>query len=127
MLSVCTDKRANEVHIYYDLEGKEYLISQLTFARRDEDHAFFLFDLPLNENKQMNENRRMCDFLNVIYNNKDEDRVTIDDAPHGCSTVEMFLSRETMDLLLEAICGTNANNKGNELRNKSVAIKLTHI
>lgn len=129
MLAIYTYNQERRIHIYYDDEGKEELYNQLAYARRDKDHAFFVLDAPLEEYEESNQHCTICDFINIIYSNMNDDFGSIENGVHGYSSVELLLSQKTFDLLLEIINSSNKIEKNKEisLQNMSIVIKLSYI
>lgn len=129
MLAIYTCIQESRIHIYYDDEGKEELKNQLAYAKRDKDHAFFVLDAPLEEYEESNQYCTICDFINIIYSNMNDDFGSIENGAHGYSSVELLLSQNTFDLLLEIINSSNVKETNKEilLHNMNMVIKLSYI
>lgn len=128
MLAIYTYNQERRVHIYYNDEGKEELKNQLTYAKRDNDHAFFVLDAPPEDYEESNQYCTICDFINIIYSNMNDDFGSIENGVHGYSSVELLLSQKTFDLLLEIINSSNKKEKSKEisLKNTNIVIRLSY-
>ena len=82
MLAIYTYIQESRIHIYYDDEGKDELKNQLAYAKRDKDHAFFVLDAPLEEYEESNQYCTICDFINIIYSNMNDDFGSIENGAH---------------------------------------------
>ena len=123
---IFTYKNEGRINICYDNEGMEDLKTQLSFAKRDEDHAFFLPDEPSAECPH-SANCMICDFINIIYNSGSKDSGSIENGPHGSSSVVLSLSNKTFDLLLEAIDSSKQGKQEIALQNVNMSVKLSHL
>lgn len=127
MLMIYTYKNEGKINICYDDEGMEELKTQLSFAKRDEDHAFFLPDEPIGGCSH-SENCMICDFINIFCDGGGKDTGSIENAEHGCSSVVLSLSNKTFDLLLESISSSNSKQGNHEiaLQNANMSINLIY-
>lgn len=125
MLAVKTQKQAGRVHFYCDQEDRDYLKWQLTSARKDHDHAFFVLGSNMDEIETGEPQEMSCDFIN-IFTHAEEDGGSITESKSGYATVELFLTETTIDCLLERL---NAPHPTGEipLRNSGIVLKISSV
>jgi len=101
LLSVHADAEGKSALVHFDMQGKSFLQEKLRSVLQEKDHEFFVLGAWLGEYGGVDEPYRICDFLNVAY---DEGEAEMEITPHcqaarAAAVALRLTSRNITDLL----------------------------
>lgn len=120
-LSFNINTQSNKIHVYFNNEGRLFLLKKLYCILKEKDHEFFVLGSELQKYKGIHYNT--CDFVNILYSDnikKEGIEALISDKKSNLYTVILYLSSKTIADLLCSL-------KKIDIYNNDFQTKFKHI
>lgn len=104
-LSFNTNTQNNKICVYFNNEGRLFLLKKLYCILKEKDHEFFVLGSELQEYEYKEIHYNTCDFVNIFYNDnieKEGIEVLISNKKSNLCAIALYLSSKTIEDLL---CG----------------------
>lgn len=101
-LSFNTDARSKRIGVYFNNEGRLFLLRKLCYILEENDHEFFVLGSELQEYEYKESSYHTCDFVNIlnISNTQKEGIEVLINKTSNLYTVILYLSSKAIEDLI---------------------------